>query len=424
MTDSTYFPSSIKVASLALIASLSLSLSNPVIADSFYGPVKPNDTLSKIVKRLYTGSNSSKLTVMKQIVAKNPDSFVKGDMNLLKLHASLNLPGNQWKTEWVALESDDVIEQLNLIIDGDVDRSAPELSVEQMKGRIVFLEAERKSLIEEVGNLKRETQRLEKKVLKLEAASKESDEQLIILDAEIIRLTALLTNNESKISNENLNQLVVLQEKLRLVQEETKTLKTELAATKNTLNNNDVNSQTANKTIALLTQENAKLQKLLEDKQPGVNFYNESSNTASISLFSGNFQIPMGVLVVAGALLSLMLTTLIATRRKKNVTLPQTNESRKTTGIDPFDENVNLNSLLESDHYKSIDKSDSEIEAEENVFKMFGEGSLEVDLKLDMAEAYIQVSDVDSALSILNEVLKDGNELQKRKANRLIKQAA
>jgi len=373
MSLNTLNTSCIKITTLSIFICASLAISKPSIADSVYGPVKANDTLSKILNRLYTGPKSSQLVMMKQIVAANPSSFLNGNMNLLKLNSSLVLPGDRWNNITQDRVSVSPPKKQNELLNDLIDRSAPELTVEQMKGRIVFLDAERSSLIEEVGNLKRETQRLEQKVLKLEAESKQSDEQLRILDAEIIRLTQVMKTNEPKlIKTEDLNQLVVLQEKLRLVEEETNALRAELANTKSTLSNNDNNSKQANQTIALLTEENQKLQKLLQDTQPGVNFYNDSSNESTISLLSGKFQLPVGMAVVGGALLMLMLTT----------------------------------------------------HPEENVFKMFDEGTLEMDLKLDMAEAYLEVSDFASARSILEEVIKGGSELQKRKANRLIKKAA
>ena len=413
--------SCIKITTLSIFICASLAISKPSIADSAYGPVKPNDTLSKILNRLYTGPKSSQLVMMKQIVAANPSSFLNGNMNLLKLNASLVLPGDRWNNITQDRVSGSPPKKQNELLNDLIDRSAPELTVEQMKGRIVFLDAERSSLIEEVGNLKRETQRLEQKVLKLEAESKQSDEQLRILDAEIIRLTQVMKTNEPKlIKTEDLNQLVVLQEKLRLVEEETNALRAELANTKSTLSNNDINSKQANQTIALLTEENQKLQKLLQDTQPGVNFYNDSSNESTISLLSGKFQLPVGMAVVGGALLMLMLTTLIATRRKKK----SSTDLPKGSGIDPFDENNNFSNLLETENYEGKLAAQSEKHPEENVFKMFDEGTLEMDLKLDMAEAYLEVSDFASARSILEEVIKGGSELQKRKANRLIKKAA
>jgi FimV-like protein len=409
-----------KIAALSALTCATLVLSNPSFADSAYGPVKSNDTLSKILKRLYTGSKSSQLPMMKQIVKANPSSFLNGNMNLLKLNSTLVLPGNSWNNVSQNSFAKNTATKKNVIITDVVDRTATSLTVEQMKGRIVFLDAERSSLIEEVGNLKRETQRLEQKILKLEAGSKESDEQLRILDAEIIRLTEVMKGNESKLTNTDLNQLVVLQEKLRLVQEETNTLRTELANTKNTLSENGINSKQANQTIALLTEENQTLQKLLKDTQPGVNFYNDSTNESNISLLSGKLQLPVGIAVVGGTLLVLMLTTLVATRRKKK----SLTDLPKETGIDPFDENNSFSNLLETENYEGRLDAQADNQPEENVFKMFDEGTLEMDLKLDMAEAYLEVSDFTSAKSILEEVIQGGSELQKRKANRLIKKAA
>ncbi len=421
MSLNTRNTSCIKITTLSIFICASLAISKPSIADSVYGPVKANDTLSKILNRLYTGPKSSQLVMMNQIVAANPSSFLNGNMNLLKLNSSLVLPGDRWNNITQDRVSVSPPKKQNELLNDLIDRSAPELTVEQMKGRIVFLDAERSSLIEEVGNLKRETQRLEQKVLKLEAESKQSDEQLRILDAEIIRLTQVMKTNEPKlIKTEDLNQLVVLQEKLRLVEEETNALRAELANTKSTLSNNDNNSKQANQTIALLTEENQKLQKLLQDTQPGVNFYNDSSNESTISLLSGKFQLPVGMAVVGGALLMLMLTTLIATRRKKK----SSKDLPKGSGIDPFDENNNFSNLLETENYEGKLAAQSDIHPEENVFKMFDEGTLEMDLKLDMAEAYLEVSDFASARSILEEVIEGGSELQKRKANRLIKKAA
>ena len=406
-------------------------LASPLQADSSYGPVKSSDTLSKIIKRYYTGSKASQLQVMNQIVETNPNAFLNGNMNLLKLNASLILPGDNWKnfslhspianTTLGKIESDFITLDL-------IDRSAPELSVEQMKGRIVFLDAERSSLIEEVAELKRETLRLEAKVTKLEAASKQSDEQLRLLDAEIIRLSALLKEQKAAPLESSLNQLVALQEKLRLVQNETDQLRNELKTTQGKLAENSHISQQADKTIAMLTKENSQLQKLLQDTQPGINFYQDVNTESQISILAGKLQLPKGVLVVAGAALSLMLITLLATRKKQKPKLVESNS--KSSGVDPFETNDNstysYSSLLETDASSVEDRGYAQphIQAEENVFKMFDEGGLEMDLKLDMAEAYLQVSDVDSARSILQEVIDGGSELQKRKAMRLIKKAA
>ena len=427
MSSPTFNSFSIKPLTLSLAIAFASGFSLSANAESVYGPVKSSDTLSKIVNRIYTGSKSSRRSVMRQIVEVNPSAFLNGDMNHLKLNASLILPGDLWKDvpKSITPSSAEVnkASSTRIVTTDSVDRSAPDLSVEQMKGRIIFLDAERSSLIEQVAELKRETVRLEKKVEKLESDSKQSDEQLRILDAEIIRLSDLLknTNNETQVSRADLNQLVVLQEKLRLVQEETKSLRSELLKTQSKLKSNDNTSSQANQTIAQLTQENSRLQKILKDSQPGVHYYNDSNNDYKLSLMSGKLQLPLGLIVVGGALAALMLTALVVTRRKKKP--PQA--GTETQRIDPFEENPSAYStLLETQTTQARGFAQSHTQPEENVFKMFDEGSLEMDLKLDMAEAYLQVSDFKSARTILQEVIQGGSELQKRTASRLINKAA
>ena len=423
----------LKPLTLSLAISVTLLASASVQADAVYAPVKPSDTLSKIINRIYTGPRANRLSVMKQIVSDNPAAFLNGDMNRLKLNASLNLSGDDWKNVRSvspqgiqggrgAVNGKAVSVSSSPVASDSIDRSAPELTVEQMKGRIVFLDAERSSLIEQVSELKRETQRLESKLVKLETESKQSDEQLRILDAEIIRLTSLLKNNEIKTSAVDLNQLVVLQEKLRLVQKETSALRAELASTKSQLATNTGTSTQTNETIAKLTQENRKLQKLLQANQPGAYYTSTSDDDYKLSFMSGKFQLPLGVLVAGGALLLIMLTALLATRKKHNKIAVVT----KKEGVNPFEETKTFSALLETESVADESRgfAQNHTQPEENVFKMFDEGSLEIDLKLDMAEAYIKVFDFDSALVILQEVVERGSELQKRKAARLIKKAA
>lgn len=411
----------IKFLGLTLFITSAMIITLPVSADSFYGPVQPNDTLSRIMKRVYIGK-SPRMSIMQEIVRANPEAFLGGDMNRLKLNASLILPGDLW------INSSQIPKQANttrsaIHVSDLVDRSAPSLTEEQMKGRIVFLDAERSSLIEQVKNLKQETLLLENKVQKLEAESKRSDEQLRILDAEIIRLTAQLNKqkNDSIISNADLNQLVVLQEKLRLLQNEMGNLKNNLTVANNKLASNEQASKLAGETILQLTDENQRLQKLLQDTQPGVHYFKDTAkNDKKLSFMSGRFELPLGLLVIGVAFIVLILTALISTRRKRKhiEDLPL-----EDIGPDPFADNAYGN-LLETEAHDNRGFAQSLTKPEENVFKMFDEGSLEMDLKLDMAEAYLQVSDFDSARNILKEIVEGGSELQKRKATRLISKLA
>ena len=109
-----------------------------------------------------------------------------------------------------------------------------------------------------------------------------------------------------------------------------------------------------------------------------------------------------------------------STRRREPESVEVVREFRSVKQEPSFED------LLESDQiYAERGFTQSDVsEPEENVYKMFDEGSLEMDLKLDMAKAYLEVSDFERAKAVLEEVLEGGSELQQRQANRLMTQAA
>lgn len=415
------------VLASTLLVSTILFNSVPAYADVTYGPVKANDTLSKIVNRFYVGTNRSSIRLMKNIVSKNPHAFVRGNMNLLKRDALLTLPSNDWlvnEPRFVSpSNSSSLLKQANASgFKNQEGQQLPSRTFQQMQDRMVFLEAERVSLIAQVEALKRETVNLETKVKQLELDSDRSDEQLRVLDKEIIRLTKLLGKGTGAATGEvSLSQLTQLQAQLRSAQQETERLRNELLDTQTELSNNSFLKAEADKTIAQLSQENQQLQLLLQEAQPGVHYFGESSKADQLSLFGGKFNIPIWGLIMGGALLSLIVISLLATRRKQDEVM---SDEFMAPGSSSSDINT-YDSLLETpSDSESRGFAQTAHEPEENVFKMFDEGTLEMDLKLDMAEAYLQVSDFDSAKLVLQEVLEGGSDLQQRKASRLMRQAA
>ncbi|PID46128.1 MAG: hypothetical protein CSB47_05320 [Proteobacteria bacterium] len=408
----------------ALVVSTTLGLAAPASADVIYGPVQSRDTLGKIVNRFYVGPNRSTLQLMKAIVAANPSAFVRGDMNLLKRDALLVLPGNDWLVNEPRFRTPKNVAAPQHSTDASTDvavANLPDRTPQQMQDRIIFLEAERSSLISQVEVLKRETATLEKKIRQLELDSQKSDEQLLILDKEVIRLTKLLDNQSKLVNGEvSSSELLELQEKLRAVQQETVSLKEELSKAQTELSNNIFLRAQADQTIARLTQENRQLQHVLQESQPGIHYFGETSESPQLSLFGGKLNLPIWLMVLAGALFSLVMVALLATRRKRsgavNTPDPEPQAADQENGLD----------LLLETPVAEEERSFAQLahHPEENVFKMFDEGTLEVDLKLDMAEAYLEVADFESAKSVLREVIADGSELQRRKANRLMQQAA
>ena len=59
-----------------------------------YVDVKAGDTLGEIVKELLPNTPKMRKNLMREIVALNPDSFIGGDLNMLKANTRLWLPGH------------------------------------------------------------------------------------------------------------------------------------------------------------------------------------------------------------------------------------------------------------------------------------------------------------------------------------------
>lgn len=403
------------------------NLSSPVFADQVYGPVVSKDTLGKIVNRFYVGSNRGTLQLMRDIVQKNPQAFINGNMNLLKLNAVLTLPGDEWLVNEASFLNPDKTTVTAAIANShriapktvnDSTDSATNLPTDKMRSRLVFLEAERLSLIRQVAELERETVRLEAVIKQLEINSRESDEQLRALDTEITRLTKLLEAKQGlPLASGEVMQLSALQERLEAVQNETSELRRELSKANTELANNAFLKKQADETIEKLTQENRQLHHLLQDAQPGVNYFGEKSDDYQLSFFGGKINFPLWMAIVGGALLSIMMIALLATRRKSRTPEPEQPSDERQSPIFGYSD------LLSGDSRRDLVPTEP-VTPEENVFKMFDEGPLEVDLKLDMAQAYLEVSDFESARNILDEVMETGSEQQQRKAARLLKQAA
>lgn len=410
-----------KLSAVLIISSLTFH-SDIAYSDQAYGPVRASDALSKIVNRYYVGPKRSTMGLMREIVAGNPQAFVRGDMNLLKRGALLSLPGDDWLSKEATFVAPDTVSLSKLANKLNASPITAETVSNKLgiQDRLVFLEAERTSLISQVAELKNENARLQKKVSELELASKASDEQLRLLDAEIIRITKILKNNQNTpLTVADLSQVEALQRQLNEVKNETLRLKAQLQTAQTELSNNNAIKEQAAKTIAQLTQENEQLNALIKDSQPGVHYFGEVENNSAINVFGDKYKLPTWSIVAGGALLFLILVALLSTRRKES-------ELRFTPNADNEESNTVFEDLLESDEI-SFERGFTETSVsgpEENVYKMFDEGSLEMDLKLDMAKAYLDMSDLASAKAVLEEVIEGGSELQQRQASRLMKQAA
>ena len=454
---------------LRLAVATSLTFSLTAKADQFYGPVKGNDTLSKIIKKHYigSGSQSHQLKLMNRIANDNPAAFAGGDINLLLKDSVLKLPGADWNISGYQLP--DLSDQTPVATTGPatittaagvtiavpkpqpapVASAAPvvgarvaldatavvssgavaPVSNQELRQQIAVLEAERADLYKEVSRLSAEAQRLNEKIESLTQLNRRSDEQLRILDSEIISLTKSLIE-QSYIPNldEASAEVGALQQRLQLAEAENNQLTRELLLAKSELSHTQTLKEKADSRIIEVASQNQELRQQLDSKQPGANFYAEPGKSQTLSLGGGLVSMPLWMAILGGALLSLILIALLATRRRRY----EPEELETQVAEEPVainNDNVfTLDSLLQSGSddtgFDTDDAATSYGGEEGNVFQMFDGGSLTMDLKLDMAKAYIDVDDPENAQPLLDEVINNGSEVQRRKATRLMAEAA
>lgn len=426
---------------LAVASSFAFSIS--AYADQFYGPVKKSDTLGQIVKKHFTGERHLSNSLMARIAEDNPSAFIRGDINLLRRGSVLKLPGDQWNLSATASGSEPFLSNLKIpegvtivIPDeqtseslgfdtGTVDATAVGID-QRLRNKVSELEQERASLQEEVSRLAAETQRLNEKIESLRLLNRQSDDQLRILDAEIIRLTKSLIE-QSSVPNigQASAEVGALQQKLRKAGEENEQLTKELSLAKSELEYTQTLKDKADKRMSEVVTQNRVLRAQLQQTQPDKNFYAEQAGGQTLSLLGDLVRMPLWAAILGGSLLSLILIALFTTRKRRyepeelESTLPvESTASYSTENVVP----LGGVPLVDDPDERHI--TDSVVEEDGNVFQMFDDGSLTMDLKLDMAKAYLKVDDSVNAKALLDEVMNGGSELQRRKASRLISEAA
>lgn len=98
------------------------------IGDS-YGPVRSGDTLWAIAKGVRGTSDLNE--TMRALHAVNPDAFVNGDINRLKVGVTLRVPGTQSSQPRAAVPTQDTAQVVNTTAVDETRRSRPTVRVEE-----------------------------------------------------------------------------------------------------------------------------------------------------------------------------------------------------------------------------------------------------------------------------------------------------
>lgn len=420
-------------------------------ADSTYR-VKPSDNLNDIVSRHYIGSRLTRAQLMVGVLAKNPRAFKGGNINFLMRGRRLVLPAE----ENMPQVSDEQARALlskharyyrrgvtgNLALPdfAQTDEEFQQLNKkhQEQREKLKQLEQEREALRERLDRLTQDKQQSDQKLEALEVRLKQgadpasADENRSAMaaagDNSSQKTLAAQSLHEEVISEENRRRELEQQvkERTRKLQENNQSLQKKLHETHSELAEN-------RRENIVLERQLAQIKTMVGDGQPngaigsanrqdapekpgdspdskntGIDEStaiketasqsaaamakapsSQRDNAASGSLFGGKLILLVPLLVILAGVWFLL-------RHFK---------SKRKSGKTHMSQDPVI-----TENWPSTDTLDSEFE----------EVSLETSIKLDVAQAYLEVGNSDAARDMLNEVIEEGTESQKQKAGQLL----
>jgi len=356
--------------------------------------VRYNDTLSHIVTRFYMPSRYSRAQIMVAILAKNPKAFRDGNINYLLRGKRLILPNDAEISQTSRADARELISQHARFFRSGISGlglTAPSLNqggdkkktievVEKQTQKISALEEESNKLRKQLDNLVKQKQKRDKELKELEEKIKQ------------------YSLKEKSIPQGSVEQIEKRNQKLK---ETNEILQKKLIESKSDL------AENARSTMRL----ERKLSNLREEIDENKNAVASSatSSTAASGLTSDDkggfaklkdkFYWVLPLMLLAALLYLLWLVARWFFARKKKV-------------VEDYDDS-------DKDYATLIEEHDSldYLNPENNNFE---EESLEPSIKLDVARAYIEADDNDSALNILEEIMQEGTEEQVKEAKDIL----
>lgn len=382
--------------SLLMASLLALSLGCPAlgVAADKEREVKPNDTLGHIVAEEYPG-HGNYTAIMQAILKASPGAFIGQDINRLIVGKPLKLPD--------ANDIPGLKAPAPVVSGGGGDPALLE--------KLKVLEAGRVQLEEDLKVLEDENASLQEMVKSYEEAKQTKDAELTKLEARVKELEGMLAAQGQKPDSANTtegresntgSELAVLKANVASLQTENTGLKDQLDKTRQSLDENQQQTETLQVQLADIKRLNKQLNDDLQQAQ-----------AARESQTSSNW-LPWTLL---GLLAVLMLPLLWLLRRHRE-------EPLVTTVAAPFkpDPVTTPPSVQLGEPQAYSDTTPPPMPVAPDVEEDAGAGpeDSEAELKLDIARAYLDLRDSEAAAEILQEVLQEGGKRQKREAREIL----
>ena len=427
------FSKSISPLSLSLSLVLLAGSSNIAFADPLNEKVTARGNLSSIVDKNYPNSNLSKAQIMIAILAANPTAFKGGNINFMLRNKQLTLPSEDMVSSIPADNAANLLLRHNRFYkQGKTGNLTPPTFI-NAAGNEKALEKLKNAHSEQTAKVEKltgESKKLQDLVQKLEQEKEKRDRDLEELESKIESLKEASSNvgfgEEAADTSASAQRLRDKNEALQQRLVETRSELAENNRTTISLERRVMEMQ--NQKQEGLDQNNQQSPNLNMDAQPepqqADNFEPVEPMTEIVDApatdLNGNVVEPANsgstgfdmskltwllplIAIVVG--LGLLLMRLF--RKKKHTDL----------NLDEVDDYDFATPKMSAEQRNELSESELDLDLELN---NTSDAPLEVSIKLDVARAYMEAEDNQSAYEMLHEVLIEGNEDQQLEAKMLL----
>lgn len=408
------------VSKLLIVIFVSILAVETLWAETRY-KVKSTDNLNNIIKQFYPDSSLSNKQIKSAILAKNPRAFKRGNINFLLRGKRLILP-DESDIELVPFKSDqDLLTEYAQFTQNDSNSNSDEATSEKKVDEVEkFDESEESDAIKrldpsdkllrkqkeqtkKINQLQKESNTLKNKLQALVNEKKSRDQRLSELETSLKETRGNLnkrvgTNKITKavpvsekqigepvtksISNNNQAELIVRElEKNKNAQKQGTPEEINKPVEITDVSKDKPLEEKADESQAALTNQ---VQEPIEHSSilPDENIVNKVPS----SIANEDKLLTYLVWLIPLLILIGFLFLLLRKRKSRN----------------------------------SYQDETSYLQANEDINNDFEEDSLETSIKLDVARAYIEAEDTESALDILSEIMEEGNAQQRKQAHELL----
>ena len=356
--------------------------------------VKSSDNLNDIVERFYQDSNLSKAQLMVGVLVKNPNAFRGGNINFLLRGKRLTLPSESDLRQISEESASDLLSQHVQFFRIGITGDFPAPTWEEVSGiasnpkpEAVQLKQTTQAQTQKIDLLQQESNELRKQLEELMNAKADRDQRLLELEKTLKDNLESENQKPSEISSSSQNNMDE-SSKTAALEEKNQQLQQKLQETKSELAENTSSSIALERKVEDLQDE-------LKDKGVEMSSTDNSKNALADSVDASVDE--SGALSKLAWLIPLLLLAGF---------LYQFFIKKKPT-VDPVEDTI--------ENYEAAYR-----EANDDIDTEYEEDSLETSIKLDVARAYIEAEDTESALDILTEIMEEGSDEQRQQAHELL----